>query len=1135
MNNSSLPNSPNRLPTWFLLLITLGIPSAAGLTFAQTITQHPWQAVGIALFYEVGVLLISMVTGVWQQLQSNWVKRIAGWADSRIDAVLFNYQRSYCRQLRDRNRYVQSVLLQAAYSLELKQIFVAPKLALRTRDQGTSNPLENPRVFRGQHAIWHYLSSETETKQHLVIIGAPGSGKSTLLQDVVLTLVGPETHHRKPKVPYRLPFLLRLSIYNAIRQDTSSFSLADALQKQQGNIGKQAIPQGWIQKQLTKGRCLVLLDGLDEISDPKSRLQATEWVQEQIYTYGNNNCFVITSRPSGYDSKPLDGVMQLVIQGFTFEQIKEFIDKWYYAIEAVHSQKDDEGIRMRAEEGAQKLLQRLRGVQAFFDLACNPLLLTMMVTIHQYSGELPGSRAELYKKVCHVFLEQRTRWEVRPFGLKQEVLQTLAYDMMRKGIEEVASDEAESVIEKSLSSASTPIAPKVFLQKVEQDGIWIEGQQPDTYRFVHKTFQEYLTAMYVREKRQEQILVDHLPSNWWHETIFLYCTTGDATPIISACLKENRLSKESMELALDLQRHEEVVHAHPDVYEQFTRAFSQAIEGEDVEWRHDLAEALLTRRTRHLDWIGMVSLNDEPRVADTSLITCAEYQLFLDEQKDRGYDYLPDHWGKEHRFASGQGLLPVLGVRPSDANAFCNWLTERDPSGAYRYRLPKISAHEQEKIGGVRRGTVYWMRKDTGFTWEGELPNNVTLEQLKPFYEKDTLARDHYFAVYRSDNLREHITLANTLIDIRHWSVELASVLTSIYQIIADHTESVETNYKKVQQMVRKSKTQLDTLQQQEAQLDLLEQQEFRYKGRVMRIEENEQQKLKLQNIDPLLKQDIEATIKSIEQLKLELQIQKPDFEAQIESTEQLKIELQSQLACVRTCTSTIDRIRKYPLIAPNQEAHFDKPFADALARNRILDLDSILSSIEDNNFKHAFKNTPAQMSKFILAYAQDTVQALQSLKRDIMNLHIDNEQMQANITRALTDALTLANRLGSSHTSDRVLSLADMLMRYLEYISEKRSDLRKNSLLRWYIRFFSRVLVGHLLYWGQNESSLLIKQSSHSQQERKVSQDIIDAYLDIYVAFVMLEGRILKEPSFLPCEGILIVKEAGEAIPIQK
>jgi predicted NACHT family NTPase len=142
---------------------------------------------------------------------------------------------------------------------------------------------------------------------------------------------------------------------------------------------------------------------------------------------------------------------------------------------------------MRAEEGAQELLERLRSFPALFDLACNPLLLTLMAIIHQYHRELPDNRAALYKEVCQVFLEQRSRWTF-PSGQKQEVLQTLAYSMMRKGmgIEEVESDEAESFIKEPLTYASTQVTPKAFLQAVEKDGIWIEGQQPGTYRFIHK-------------------------------------------------------------------------------------------------------------------------------------------------------------------------------------------------------------------------------------------------------------------------------------------------------------------------------------------------------------------------------------------------------------------------------------------------------------------------------------------------------------------------------------------------------------------------------------------------------------------------------------------------------------------------
>ena len=91
----------------------------------------------------------------------------------------------------------------------------------------------------------------------------------------------------------------------------------------------------------------------------------------------------------------------------------------------------------------------------------------------------------------------------------------------------------------------------------------------------------------------------------------------------------------------------------------------------------------------------------------------------------------------------------------------------------------------------------------------------------------------------------------------------------------------------------------------------------------------------------------------------------------------------------------------------------------------------------------------------------------------------------------------------------------------------------RKNRLLRWYIRYFARVLAHHLLHWWWKESPAryTLHLANKSQQEDNEGERIIDAYLDIYIAFTILERRIDVDASFPPCEGILIVKERLEDI----
>jgi hypothetical protein len=79
---------------------------------------------------------------------------------------------------------------------------------------------------------------------------------------------------------------------------------------------------------------------------------------------------------------------------------------------------------------------------------------------------------------------------------------------------------------------------------------------------------------------------------------------------------------------------------------------------------------------------------DEGTYIDTSLLTCAEYQLFIDEMREHGKNFQPDHW-ISYQYPEGHANYPIFGVRSSDAIAFLKWLTQRDERERY-YRLPKV-------------------------------------------------------------------------------------------------------------------------------------------------------------------------------------------------------------------------------------------------------------------------------------------------------------------------------------------------------------------------------------------------------------------------------------------------------------
>lgn len=89
------------------------------------------------------------------------------------------------------------------------------------------------------------------------------------------------------------------------------------------------------------------------------------------------------------------------------------------------------------------------------------------------------------------------------------------------------------------------------------------------------------------------------------------------------------------------------------------------------------ANVLLSRRLQKLLRI------DENVEIDMSYITCAEYQLFIDEKLKADEYRQPDHW-KSYRFPPGDAQKPITGVRSSDAKEFCEWLTQQQSAPIFK-------------------------------------------------------------------------------------------------------------------------------------------------------------------------------------------------------------------------------------------------------------------------------------------------------------------------------------------------------------------------------------------------------------------------------------------------------------------
>jgi predicted NACHT family NTPase len=254
-----------------------------------------------------------------------------------------------------------------------------------------------------------------------LVLGCVGSGKSTLLRSLAWRLShDPNTagvrvvtlRHFGEAVDELMPVWVEPH-----RHDLASHSLLDAMVSSMATYGFPKAREFLLQK-LESGECMLLLDGLEALHDPRRRDELDELVEK----YGNN-IWVATARlgsqfhePRNFAAYELHGIGQADVAQY---------------IELCQSDPSGEGRAL-----AQGLLAACERSEALLDLASNPLMLVSMCrAVRERSVRAP--RLSMLCEACVQALAKPLTQDALIGALEQRLtqllLQSLALASQRRG------------------------------------------------------------------------------------------------------------------------------------------------------------------------------------------------------------------------------------------------------------------------------------------------------------------------------------------------------------------------------------------------------------------------------------------------------------------------------------------------------------------------------------------------------------------------------------------------------------------------------------------------------------------------------------------------------------------------------
>lgn len=389
--------------------------------------------------------------------------------------------------------------------VDIEQIFQPLHLEEITASRETKNNIRFDESIR--QPIGEILRKNTR----LAILAKPGGGKSTLLKRIAVAY---SFHERLGLVDDNLPEEKWMPIFIRCRElgEFVTKSITEIIENIPNRAEIGFCKEGFselISNSLQNGTALLLIDGLDEISEDNNRLVFVNQLRTFLATYPNIH-IITTSREAGF--RVIGGVLanyckHYKISSLIPDEITELVIKWHKAVIDNSDKTVNDAIELS------KLILKDKRIRV---LAENPLLLTTLLFVKRWAGYIPTKRSLLYEEMIKLLL---VTWNVEgheqlDIDEAEPQLAFVAYWMTENGNQTITLDDLKTCLLNSRREMPeilgyTKVSISEFIKRVEsRSSLLIQsghkkldnGRITPIYEFLHLSFQEYLTAKAVVDK-----------------------------------------------------------------------------------------------------------------------------------------------------------------------------------------------------------------------------------------------------------------------------------------------------------------------------------------------------------------------------------------------------------------------------------------------------------------------------------------------------------------------------------------------------------------------------------------------------------------------------------------------------------